>query len=407
MMLLTTLAWFLLALLILTALYWLGMVVRIAQGMRVVPSVREGLHEPPTGRQGAWPLVSIILPAHNEEKIIETCAKTLLAQTYPNLEIIFVLDRCSDLTAARLAPLAAADSRIRVIENGFCPPDWAGKVNAIVVGEKHARGEWLLFVDADTTLDPQLVRAAMGLTTSRKLDMISLLSDLRAVHGFELVAQPVAVLSLMRAFPVARFRSDKQPRPLANGQFMLFNRAVYHELGGHAAVKESINEDVALARLIRQKNRTYGLARADGMFQCAMYESMDEFIRGWKRIFLGVHPRRPWRLTRRGWRVLISGFAPPLIWIASIIVAGLLLWRGESGEMAWSLVAMVVVAAVAQIVALGRFYSLGGFPWWAAFSYPCGCWIVGRLMIQAVRDVRAGKPVTWGGKQYTIQLNRP
>ena len=404
MMLLTTIAWLLLSLLMLATAYWLGMLVRIAQGIRAVPSIREGLQ---ASTPDPWPLVSVILPAHNEERIIDTCARTLLAQDYPNLEIIFVLDRCTDSTAARLAPLAASDSRIRIIENDSCPPDWAGKVNAIVVGERHARGEWLLFVDADTTLDPQLVRAAIGLTISRQLDMISLLSDLRAEHSFELVAQPVAVLCLMRAFPVSRMRSDKQPRPLANGQFMLFNRAVYHELGGHAAVKESINEDVALARLIRQRGRTYGLARADGMFQCAMYESMDEFVRGWKRIFLGVHPRRPWRLTRRGWRVLISGFAPPLMCLASIIVGSILLSRGASPALAWSLLAMAAVSIIAQAIALARFYVLGGFPWWAALSYPYGCWIVGSLMIQAVRDVRAGKPVTWGGKQYTIQLNRP
>ena len=140
--------WTFVALCAAVAAYWTIALVRVASTVWRMPRVRDGLECPEPA--GGWPLVSVIVPAHNEERVIDACAGTLRAQDYQRLEIVFVLDRCTDRTAALLAPHAEADPRIVVIENASCPDDWAGKCNAARVGAAAATGAWLLFTDADT-----------------------------------------------------------------------------------------------------------------------------------------------------------------------------------------------------------------------------------------------------------------
>ena len=134
----------------LVALFYTFVAVRIVTVLSRAPQVRDGLSEAAPGE--GWPLVSIVVPAHNEERVIATCAACLLASDYPDFEVMFVLDRCSDRTLDLLRPFAERDRRLRIIENTACPTDWAGKCNAARVGAEHARGGNLLFTDADHIL---------------------------------------------------------------------------------------------------------------------------------------------------------------------------------------------------------------------------------------------------------------
>ena len=143
--------------------FWLGLIVRLWKMASTKATICEGLQltvDPEI-------TVSIVVPAHNEERVIDCCAKSLRMQTHQAIEIIFVLDRCSDQTLSILEAHAKEDSRIRIIENDSCPDNWAGKCNAARLGSEVATGDWILFADADTKFDADLVRCAVASAKKR------------------------------------------------------------------------------------------------------------------------------------------------------------------------------------------------------------------------------------------------
>jgi len=151
-----------------------------------------------------------------------------------------VLDRCTDGTRGILLRYAQEDSRIILIENESSPADWANKCHAARLGAESATGDRIVFTDADTLFDSKLVRAAVVTATARRLHLLSLLSTLTAHRWFERVVQPVAAMHLFRMYPIERVNRAERPRPFANCNFMLFNRAWYDRLGGHEGVKNNL-----------------------------------------------------------------------------------------------------------------------------------------------------------------------
>lgn len=359
------------------------------------PTVRDGLSrsEPSNG----WPRMSIIVPVHNEQRVIEACAVSLLAQDYPNLEVILVLDRCTDATRELLTPYEH-DPRLVIIENDHCPNDWAGKCNAARLGAGRASGEWLVFTDADTEFDPALSRAAVSMAIDRDSPLLSLLSSLTYQATHERVAQPVATMSLMRMFPLVR-HSKRKPRPFANGQYMLFQRSWYEKLGGHAAVKDDLLEDLAFARLVHRHDAQTTVLLADGMLRCSMYDSLEAFQRGWKRIFIEACRRKTMRLRKRALGLFVLGIASPLAQVAAIGAAVLM----ENRPLQLAILITAIGSVLVQTASLVRIYQLNGAPRWAVMAYPIGCWIVARLMADAARDLTHRRPVVWGGKQYVLE----
>jgi glycosyltransferase involved in cell wall biosynthesis len=362
-------------------------------------TVREGLELPPPEGEGAT--LSIIVPAHNEERLIDTCAKLLREQDYPDLQIIFVADRCTDETLKRLQRHAAADPRVVVVQNTACPDDWAGKCHAAHRGAEHATGEWLLFTDADTRFHPQLARAAVAIALARDLDLLTLLSTLTYERIFERVAQPVASFNLMRLYPLSRV-SARSPRPFANGQFLLFRRAVYERIGGHAAVRDALLEDLAFARSIKEDAGRTLVALADGMLTCTMYDTLVEFMSGWKRIFIEACDRKPAKLRKEGWRTIAYGTILPLAQVGAIAIAPVVAAAGDT-QLAVTLAAAALAGWGVQAMMLLRTHMVARVPRHAALLFPLGSLIVGRVMLAAARDLEQGTPLVWGQRQYVLE----
>ena len=243
--------------------FWLGLIVRLWKMASKKATIREGLQLTVSPEV----TVSIVIPAHNEERVINRCAKSLRMQTHKAIEIIFVLDRCSDQTLSILESHSKEDPRIQLIENNSCPDDWAGKCNAARLGSEVATGDWILFADADTKFDNDLVRCAVASAKSRGASLLSLLSSLTTKNTFEKLIQPVASTYLVRLYPVDRINRKEKPRPFANGQFLLFKREAYELIGGHYAVKDDLLEDIAFARAIHNAKRRVQVLFAEGMLQ--------------------------------------------------------------------------------------------------------------------------------------------
>lgn len=389
------LGWLLIACGAVAALFYAFVVIRIVRMFAHAPQVRDGLAEAAPGN--GWPLVSIVVPAHNEERVITTCITSLLASDYPELEIVVVLDRCTDRTRELLRPLAERDSRLRVIENAACPPDWAGKCNAARVGAEAARGQYLLFTDADVRFDRALVRAAIGLLRRDRRGLLSLLPRVVAVTWYERIVQPIAAMTLMQMYPIDKVNREHRRRPFANGQFLLFERSVYERIGGHTATKHDLLEDIAFARLVDASGARVGLAMAADMLEVHMYPSLAALHAGWKRIFIEASRRRVRRLRDKALLVLLLGVGTPVAQVGALAVGAV-----AGGAMLFWAAVVVAAGIAAQFAALALVYRncrarLRDIP----FS-PVGAAFVAHVLWQGAADLADSRPVRWGGREYRL-----
>lgn len=389
------LGWMLIACGALVALFHTFVIVRIVHMLSHAPRVRDGLAESPP-RDG-WPLISVVVPAHNEERVITACVTSLLASDYPALEVVVVLDRCSDRTLELLRPFAARDARLRIIENAACPPDWAGKCNAARVGAEVAKGQYLLFTDADVQFDPALVRAAFGLLRRDRRGLLSLLPRVVAVTWYERVVQPIAAMTLMQMYPIDKVNREYRRRPFANGQFLLFERGVYEGIGGHSATKHDLLEDIAFARLVDASGARVGLAMAADMLEVHMYSSFAALHEGWKRIFIEASRRRVKRLREKALLVLLLGVGTPIVLTGAFIVAAQF-----GGAMLLGAVAVVAWGVAAQATALAMVYRACGARARDVAWSPVGAAFVARVLWQGAADLAGRRPVRWGGREYVL-----
>ncbi|MEP7181052.1 MAG: glycosyltransferase family 2 protein [Betaproteobacteria bacterium] len=383
---------------VLWALVWLV----VLQSTRAVPTLRLGQRlaeaDPPTGR------VCVVIPAHNESRTIAGLVRSLRAETYPQFDVVLALDRCTDDTAAVARAEIAGDPRFEIVEIGACPDDWAGKVHAahsgVTRGRAAAHAGHLLFADADTVFSPGCIAASLAMMRQRELDFLSLLSTLIYDKWFTCVVQTAAALELMRQYPLARANARTDRRAFANGQFMLFTRDAYDAVGGHAAVKAALLEDIALARLIESHRRNAGVFLAAGLFHCRMYEDWPRFRQGWKRIYTEAANRKSRRLSVSALRIRCLGTVFPLWMLGCGMVGAIVVAR--DARMGWTLVALALVATTCWLGALMRVSSLAGAPAWTAPLHIVGAWLTGGVLSEAARDLRSRRPVSWGGREYDL-----
>jgi len=384
------------ALAILTALV---IIVRIAQAQRGIPRVRDGDRLPP-----ATGLLSIVIPAHNEARVIEASVRGLRAQTRRNFEVIYVLDRCNDRTRELLESAAEGDPRIRYIENGSCPPDWAGKCNACRVGAEAASGEWLLFTDADCRFAPDLLDAMLAIAQARGTALLSALGRLTFQHRFERVLQPVASTVLIRIFPIDKANRDERRWPFANGQFLLFRRDDYIAFGGHESVKDALLEDLAFAWRMHAKGYRLGVVDATRRMEVAMYDSVRSMRSGWTRIFIEACGRKPTRLRFAAIELLVLSGVFPLSALAAVAIGTLGAFRGD--DHALTLAALGGGAVVAIFATVGLIHQRQRAPLLGSALHPFAAATVAWWLFDGARMLNRRVPIRWGGKEYVLEPHR-
>lgn len=373
--------------------YWGVVAYHVWRTVRRVPTLKAALG---MAAPAAWPRVCVVVPAHNEERCIETVLGTLRAQDYGAMRVVFALDRCTDGTARLVRAGIAGDERFEVVEIEECAPGWTGKTHAMWSGAMRGEGardaEVLLFVDADTMLGPECVRAAVMMLRARELSMLSLLTTLTSDRWFEKLVQPAASMELVRQYPIERANNREKPRAFANGQFIMVDRGVYDELGGHGCVKSEVLEDVWLARHLTRAGHAAGLFFAEELLGCRMYSSWEAFKKGWRRIYGECANRKPGRLREMAWRLRAVGTILPAGAVLGVIVGAVM---GEAGAVWVSGAALAVFWGVLAVT-----YKIGGTAWGYAVAYPVGAWMAGSMMLRAARELEAGTPTEWGGMTY-------
>ena len=231
---------------------------------------------------GEPPLVSVIVPARDEQRNLPVLLPSLLRQDYPAVEVIVVDDASTDATAAIAAEWAARDARLRV-ERGAGPlPGWTGKNAACWHGAQAAHGDWLLFTDADTRHEPGALRAALALGQRGGASAVSLFPRQRCETFWERLLLPFAYQQYFTGTATSALRRPDGPA-LANGQYFLISRSAYQAAGGHAAVAASVIDDVALAGALKQAGYPTLVARGEALVSVRMYDSFGALAEGFTK----------------------------------------------------------------------------------------------------------------------------
>jgi chlorobactene glucosyltransferase len=245
------------------------------------------LRELPQTSSQHRPRVSLLVPARNEERNLERLLPSLIAQAYPNLEILVLDDHSKDGTLAVIRRFAALDSRLLPLEGADLPHGWLGKPHACQQLSRAASGEVLIFTDADTLWMADGVGLILNAFASTDADALCAWPEQECTDWLSGLLQPLQQWSLLAFLPLTLVPARRFPLAVAaNGQCIAFKREMYQRIGGHTGVRSSVIEDMALARNLKHARGRFQLFNAAGVIRTRMYGSVQEAFEGYaKNVF--------------------------------------------------------------------------------------------------------------------------
>lgn len=342
--------------------------------------------------------VSVFVAARDEEACIEACVRTMLDQDYPNYELTVCNDRSTDGTAGIVERLAAADRRLRLVTITHLPDGWCGKNNAMQQGIASSSGEWICMIDADCRqLSRRTLSTAVQYALDHGTDLLSVLPRLEMKTFWENVVQPVCSGVMMIWFNPDKVNDPRKANAYANGAFILVRRSVYEAIGTHEAVKDRLNEDMHMARLVKEAGHKLQVVRSEGLYVVRMYTSLKTIIRGWSRIFYGTFGVFR-RLVVSLAVVVVMGLLPYVTagWGLAAVAGG-----AEPGWLWRVMAAAGCAAATLQLSVIWRFYRLIGARSGLFWTYPLGNLVTAWALVLSLMKLRAGAKVVWKNTSYS------
>jgi glycosyltransferase involved in cell wall biosynthesis len=324
------------------------------------------------------PVISVIVPARNEEACLGGCLASLVSQTAVSFEILVVDDGSTDRTRA----IAQSFPRVRVIQSPPLSAGWTGKNNAVAAGAHEAKGKWLLFTDADTVHKPGSLARAVAEAEQHHADLLSY-SPEQEVHGFwERAVMPVIFAELARKFPPSAVSDFSKNLAAANGQYILISRAAYDAVGGHAAVANSLLEDVALARAVRNTSLRIRFRYGGDAVRTRMYRGFRQLREGWTKNLILLFPSAVSLALLRALEFLLV--------IVCLVVATLAILAGD-----WRHSVVFFVPPVLTVMRIATAH----FSWSSNLLGIFGLPVFSYLLLRSkVRHARGA--VAWKGRTY-------
>ena len=353
------------------------------------------------------PLVSIIVPARNEERNIRRCVTSLLEQDYESFEVIVVDDGSTDDTTCILDEIAQTHprgNRLWVLRLKDLPAGWAGKPHALHAGAQEARGNCLLFTDADTWHAPNALRSSLAQAIDERIDVFSLMTNQELPGFWNKVMMPMAFIGIGMMYPFDKVNDPSSPVAIANGQYILIRRAVYEAIGGFARpdLRQSLVDDRDLARVIKANGFRLRLADGRDLVSTQMYDSLDEIWRGWrKNSFVGSRGGLPF--------VVLMLLGLPMISIVPFLLP--LLARSRKLQQAVHITsaeaAITGTLEISSILIYRKWVNQWlNVPWYYAFTHPLAGALFDTILAQSAWRVLTGKGLDWRGRQYTLRMNK-
>jgi glycosyltransferase involved in cell wall biosynthesis len=334
--------------------------------------------------------LSAIVPARNEQDCVGECLRSLVAQSEEGWrlgqewEILLVDDHSTDETRT----IAKAIEGVTVIDAAKLEKGWTGKANAAWAGAQIAKGEWLLFTDADTIHEPGSASRAVVEAERHEVAMLSY-SPRQIVRGFwQRALMPLVFSELAVTYPPAKVSNPESHVAAANGQFLLVRRDVYFANGGHEAVKDAVLEDVGLARLVKRRKQGLRFRYAPEAVSARMYRGFRAMVEGWTKnlalLFGNAVAMAAWRVLDL---LLLIGLPVLAVWVYEVSTRWIL----------W------LVVVLLWLRTLWRFYNRvrkSNFPALDCALSPLALPLFAGLLYRSWFNHTVTKRVSWKGREY-------
>jgi chlorobactene glucosyltransferase len=299
-----------------------GRAVRAWKATETAPTSQQDSQEAVT-EDAAYPPISVLIPARNEAAVIGQTVGALLAQQYPNIEVIVLDDHSTDATAQVATAVAAGDPRFRLISGAALPTGWGGKNWACHQLVQAARHDLLLFTDADVQWRSGALTAVTAMQAATQADLLTVWPTQLTESWGERLIVPLMSFAVLAYLPVTFAHNSPYPQAAAaNGQCLFFRRQAYQTCGGHTAVRNRVLEDVLLAQRIKAAGLRLRMADGAGLVACRMYHSWQETLHGYAKNILAGHGSSMLALVGSTLFHLLL-FVAPWLWL----IAGGVGWR--------------------------------------------------------------------------------
>jgi chlorobactene glucosyltransferase len=348
----------------------------------------------PSNPSCTGPLVSVLVPARNEALNIDRCIRSLLKQDYSPFEIIVLDDGSTDATPELLQTLVKeSGGRLKVMTGEPLPGGWHGKAWACSQLGRQAKGELLLFTDADTMHQSDALQRSVAAIEASRADMLSLTPRQELRSFWEQLVVPLVYVILMCYLPLRLVRTSRNPAfCFANGQFILFRKAFYERINGHAAVREAIVEDVWLCKAVkRAEGRVVAFNGSDAV-SCRMYRSFRDIWEGFsKNLYAGLGYSTPGLFLLMA--LTVAFYITPYAFLFRALFAGefsaSLFWLPLT-QIAVALICRIVIARVfSQSLAMVLFHLLSQI-------------VLVAIAFNSFWVIKSGKGASWKGRCYNF-----
>jgi chlorobactene glucosyltransferase len=343
------------------------------------------------------PRLSVIVPLRNEAANVAGCIGGLLAQRYPNFEVVAVDDQSTDGTGAALTRRAAGDARLRVVPGAPLPPGWTGKNWAIQQGLAAAglQAEWILTLDADMRLEPDALAAALLYARQVGADMLTLLPRLELGSFWEKVLVPHAgeLYSLLVGV-MSQVNDPGSPVASANGQFILLRRSVYEAVGGQAAVRGDVAEDWALAHRVKGAGYRLVMAQGPAILRARVYAGLGDLWAGFSKTLFPAAGRSLPRVALTILALTGYGVVPPV----RLALAALAL--RHDGRRDARRVRLGLIQVVPMLLLRGALARYLGLPPGYALAYPLAILLGDGMLLWSAWRYLSGRGLAWKGRTY-------
>jgi cellulose synthase/poly-beta-1,6-N-acetylglucosamine synthase-like glycosyltransferase len=369
------------------SLVWLGLCLQWLLGIRKIPVLEDVLGTDLVDRN---PALSVILAARDEERSVGESLPSMLAQVYSGMiEVLAVNDRSTDRTGEILEELATKHpDRLRVLDVESLPDGWLGKTHALYAGATQARGEWLLFTDADVIFTPSCTDKAVRYATTNGLDHLTLPP--------EIVCRSVLLRSFVAAFTLV-FEMTQRPWRVGDpqaqehvgvGAFNLIRKDAYEWSGTHRAIRMRPDDDMKLAKLLKRHGFRQGVAYGVGLISVEWHQTLPDAVRGLsKSMFSGLDYRIG--ATVAGVLMLLLTNVLPVFGLFS---------RKTTG----TLCRLNILSTFLVYAYRARLFG-DDTPWWYAVLHPLGICVFIYAMLRSASTTLAGGGIEWRGTRYPLK----
>lgn len=325
-------------------------------------------------------LVSVLIPARNEESNIKNILDDLRQQEYKNIEILVYDDHSEDATASAVMEMQEKDNRISLIRSGNLPPGWLGKNHACHNLAGRATGKHFLFLDADVRIGRGLIGQMLAFSLRKRTSLVSIFPKQIIITAGEWITVPLMNYILLSLLPLVLVRkSGRASLSAANGQFMLFKAVDYRKTEPHLIMKDIRAEDIATARYLKRQGLRVACLAGNDEIQCRMYTGFRDAVNGFSKN-VTAYFGNSFILAILFWLVTGFGFIPVMLacpdrilftWLAMIIITRIFISLASRQNILLNLLFMIPLHASLGFIIYKAFINnyFGTFEWKGRNTY--------------------------------------